>query len=84
MSRKTLKGIVSSNKTPQTLVVEVLRLKRLPKYKKYIRVSKRHKAHYDEGRYELGETVLIEETRPLSKDKRWRVIGKANKEHQPS
>lgn len=78
MSRKTLKGVVSSNKMLKTVVVEVSRLKQLPKYKKYIRVSKRYKAHCEEGQYKVGDVVLIEETQPLSKDKRWRVVGRPN------
>lgn len=79
MSRKTIKGIVASNKTPKTLVVRVSRLKQHPKYKKYREVSKRYKAHYEEGQYQIGEEVVIEETRPTSRDKRWRVKGLVKK-----
>lgn len=74
MSKKVLKGTVVSTKTPKTLVVEVSRLKQHPLYKKRYTVSKRFKAHYDEGNFSEGDSVTIEETRPISKDKRWKVI----------
>ncbi|OGZ61580.1 MAG: 30S ribosomal protein S17 [Candidatus Spechtbacteria bacterium RIFCSPLOWO2_02_FULL_38_8] len=71
---KKLKGIVASNKMQKTLVVVVNRLVEHPKYKKRIKISKRYKAHYDSGEFKEGDRVVIEETRPLSKDKRWRVV----------
>lgn len=71
---RTLKGIVVSDKMRHTVVVRVDRLKKHPKYQKYYRSSKRFKAHADGTEYRIGDTVLIQETRPISKDKRWRVV----------
>ena len=56
-----------------TVVVRVDRLKKHPKYLKYYRISKRFKAHDEKGEYRTGDQVIIEETRPISKDKRWKV-----------
>ena len=72
--RKKMSGRVVSNKMQKTLVVEVRRLKAHPIYKKRKSISKRYKAHYEEGEYNIGDAVQIEETRPLSKGKRWRVL----------
>jgi small subunit ribosomal protein S17 len=52
------------------------RLKMQEKYKKQYKVSKRYKAHDEEGQYHVGDKVVIQETRPISKDKRWIVISK--------
>jgi len=57
----------------KTVVVQTLRLKKNAKYKKYFKVSNRFKAHDEENQYHVGDEVLIEETRPISKDKRWKV-----------
>ncbi|MCC6405356.1 MAG: 30S ribosomal protein S17 [Candidatus Yanofskybacteria bacterium] len=73
---RTLKGIVVSDKMTKTVVVEVLRLKKNEKYKKFYKVSARYQAHDEKGEYHVGDTVLIQETRPLSKTKRWVVIEK--------
>jgi small subunit ribosomal protein S17 len=75
---KILKGIVVSDKMQKTAVVRVQRLKKHPKYKKYYKVSKKFKAHNPEDQYHIGDKVLIKETKPMSKDKRWRIIGKAD------
>ncbi|OGM97294.1 MAG: 30S ribosomal protein S17 [Candidatus Yanofskybacteria bacterium RIFCSPHIGHO2_01_FULL_39_8b] len=77
MSR-VLKGTVVSDKMQKTAVVEILRLKKHPKYKKYYKVSKRFKAHNLENKYKTGEKVLIQETKPMSKEKRWQIIGRAD------
>lgn len=66
-----------SDKMQKTVVVAVTRRKKHPKYKKYFNVTKRFKAHDEKGEYHIGDKVIIEETRPLSKDKRWVVVGKA-------
>ena len=72
-ARKTQVGTVVSDKMQKTVVVEVQSRGRHSQYKKIVRQSRRFKAH-DEGREaRVGDTVLIAETRPLSKDKRWRV-----------
>ena len=72
--KKTLKGEVVSNKMEKTLVVLVKRFVKHSKYDKYRTISKRHKAHYEEGEYNLGDNVTIEECNPISKDKKFRVI----------
>lgn len=75
-SRKRLSGVVVSNKMKDTLVVSVDRIVAHPVYKKRRTLSKRYKAHYTEGEYSVGDKVEIEETKPMSKDKRWLVIKK--------
>ena len=71
---KRMHGKVVSNKMQKTLVVSVNRLVAHPKYKKRRIVSKRYKVHYDSGIFSIGDVVNIEETRPLSKDKRWKIV----------
>ena len=73
MKRK-LQGIIVSDKMEKTVVVKVERMKEHPKYKRRYRVSKKYKAHVEEGDFKIGDKVVIEECRPLSKDKKWRVI----------
>ncbi|MCD6568626.1 30S ribosomal protein S17 [bacterium] len=73
-SKRKLKGIVVSDKMQKTVVVKVTRLKFHPKYKKYYRVSKKFKAHDEENQCRVGDKVIIEETRPISKEKRWKVV----------
>lgn len=68
-------GKVVSAKMQKTVVVVVNRLKEHPRYKKRYVVSKRYKAHNENPEVKEGDTVLIEETRPISRDKRWRVVG---------
>lgn len=75
MKRK-LQGTIVSDKMNKTRVVEVVRLKKHPRYEKYFKVSARFKAHDENNEYKTGEKVLIEETRPISKDKRWRIVSK--------
>ena len=70
---RKLKGTVISNKMTHTLVVRVDTLKRHPKYQKFYRTSKKFKAHDESGAYRVGDVVTMVETRPISKDKRWRV-----------
>ncbi len=74
--RKKLQGTIVSAKTPQTLVVEIERIKVHPKYKRRYKSHKRYKAHYDEGEFNVGAKVIIEECRPISKDKNWKVVKK--------
>jgi len=76
MSKKRLQGIVVSDKMQKTVVVEVARFKLDSKYKKRYRVTKRYKAHDEKQEYKVGDKVVIEECRPISKEKKWRVIGK--------
>jgi small subunit ribosomal protein S17 len=72
-ARKTQVGTVVSDRMHKTVVVEVQTRGRHPFYKKVIRHSRRFKAHDEAGEAHVGDTVVIAETRPLSKDKRWRV-----------
>ncbi len=71
--RKTLVGIVSSDKMDKTVIVAVNRLVLHPVYKKYVRKNKKVKAHDERKECHVGDKVLLVETRPLSKEKRWRV-----------
>mgnify|MGYP003394987251 FL=1 len=75
---KIIEGIVVSDKMQKTIVVEVLRLKKHSKYKKYFKSSQRFKAHSPENAYHVGDKVRLQETRPMSKDKRWVVLEKLN------
>jgi small subunit ribosomal protein S17 len=71
-----LTGKVVSDKMAKTVVVLVERLKEHPKYHKRYRVSKKYKAHDEKGEFKTGDVVVIEECRPLSADKRWKVVEK--------
>jgi len=71
--RKTRVGRVVSNKMDKTVVVTVETLRHHPLYKKTIRKAVKFKAHDEKNECRLGDTVKIIETRPLSKEKRWRV-----------
>ncbi len=75
--KRRLSGVVVSDKMQKTRVVAVSRLKKHPKYLKYYRVTRRFKAHDAADEYKTGEAVVIEETRPISRDKRWRIVGRA-------
>jgi small subunit ribosomal protein S17 len=70
---RNLVGRIQSDKMDKTVVVVTMRVKLHPVYKKYIRVRKRYKAHDEENQFRIGDRVEIVETRPMSKDKRWRV-----------
>lgn len=74
---RTLKALVVSDKMTKTVVVEITRLKMDPKYKKQYKTTTRFKAHDENGEYHVGDRVIIRETRPVSKDKRWVVVSKA-------
>ncbi len=71
--RKTLIGVVISDKMDKTVVVMVNRLVLHPVYKKYIRKKKKVKAHDEKNECRIGDKVLLIESRPLSREKRWRV-----------
>lgn len=71
--KKTLIGIVISDKMDKTVTVLVERLTQHSTYKKYIRKRKKFKAHDEQNACRIGDKVLIVESRPLSKDKHWRV-----------
>ena len=65
-----------SDKMTKTVVVKVSSMKKHPKYKKYFKVSAKYKVHDEENQYHTGDRVLIKETRPMSKEKRWIVVSK--------
>ncbi len=71
--RKILTGLVISDKMDKTVVVMVNRLVLHPIYKKYVRKRKKVKAHDEKNECRVGDKVLLIETRPLSREKRWRV-----------
>ena len=73
-NRKRLIGKVLSNKMDKTVVVEIENLIMHPLYKKSMRRSKRVKSHDEKNQCDIGDIVRIEETRPLSKDKRYRLV----------
>ena len=72
--RKVREGFVVSAKMDKTIVVSVERLARHPLYKRVVRLTTKFKAHDEANDAKVGDTVLIEESRPLSATKRWRVV----------
>ena len=73
-ARKTRIGVVVSDKMAKTVVVSIERRVQHPVYGKMVRRTKKLKAHDEQNEAKTGDTVRIMETRPLSKDKRWRVV----------
>jgi len=73
-TKLVLQGTVTSDKMAKTIVVEILMRKLHPLYKKYVTKSKTVKAHDEKNDARIGDTVRVEECRPLSRDKRWRLI----------
>ena len=71
--RKTKEGVVVSDAMQKTRVVKIERVYRHPQYQRVIRMSKKLKAHDEGNASKVGDRVLIEETRPMSKEKRWRI-----------
>lgn len=71
--RKSREGVVVSDGMQKTRVVKIERMFRHPRYQRVIRTSKKLKAHDETNESRVGDRVLIEETRPLSKEKRWRI-----------
>jgi small subunit ribosomal protein S17 len=72
--KKVLSGVVVSDKMDKTVVVKVNRFVKHPVYGKFLNKSKKYKAHDPENTYKVGDKVDIEETRPISKDKHFKVI----------
>ncbi|HSK93906.1 MAG TPA: 30S ribosomal protein S17 [Candidatus Angelobacter sp.] len=72
--RRTKTGRVVSDKMDKTVVVSVERLRRHPIYKRVVRLSTKFKAHDQENTARVGDTVRIEESKPLSREKRWTVV----------
>lgn len=77
VKKRKLQGVVVSDKMAKTAVVAVSHERKHPKYLKYYRITKRLKAHDENKEYKVGDQVIIEETRPISKEKRWKIIAKA-------
>jgi len=73
---KILKGVVVSDKMDKTVVVSVSRFVKHPLYGKFYKVSKKYKAHDEKNQFKTGDKVEIIETKPISKDKRFKVISK--------
>jgi small subunit ribosomal protein S17 len=72
--RRRLLGRVVSDKMDKTVIVEVIRRSREQVYKKYVRSRNRYKAHDEKNEFKVGDSVEIMEHRPISKDKRWKVV----------
>ncbi len=74
LNKKTLTGTVVSNKMDKTVVIKVVRQFSHPTLKKVVKTTKRYKAHDENNECQPGDLVSVCETRPLSKEKRWRLI----------
>ena len=74
--QKTLKGTVVSDKMDKTVVVAVTRFVKHPKYQKFLKITKKFKAHDENNAHKTGEKVEIVQTRPISKDKHFKVVTK--------
>ena len=72
--RKTRVGVVVSDKMDKTIVVSIKERVKHPLYQKTVNRTKKLKAHDEKNECGIGDTVMVAETRPLSKDKRWRVV----------
>jgi small subunit ribosomal protein S17 len=72
-NKRTIKGVVVSDKMDKTVVVKTERLVKHTGFRKYVRQHQKYKAHDERNECGVGDTVLIVESRPLSRDKRWRV-----------
>lgn len=74
MAKRVLQGVVVSDRMDKTVVVQIERKVRHPLYGKIIRLTKKYHAHDEENRCQVGDTVAIQEWRPISKKKRWMVL----------
>jgi len=74
VNKRKLEGVVTSDKMMKTIVVSVTRIKTNEKYNKQYKVSRKFKAHDENREAKIGDAVVIEETRPISRDKRWRLV----------
>lgn len=72
--KRRFKGIVISNKMEKTIVVKVERTKMHPKYKKIYKIHKKYKVHDPKNQAKIGDKVIFEECRPISKDKKWKLL----------
>jgi small subunit ribosomal protein S17 len=71
---KVLNGVVVSDKMDKTVVVSVTRFVKHPKYQKFVKISKKYKAHDENNAHKVGDIIEIIESRPLSKDKHFTVV----------
>ncbi|EJF77113.1 30S ribosomal protein S17 [Candidatus Bartonella washoeensis Sb944nv] len=74
MPKRILQGVVVSDKSDKTVVVKVERRYSHPLLKKTVRQSKKYKAHDENNQFKIGDQISIQESRPISKDKRWTVV----------
>tara|TARA_Y100001947_G_scaffold60219_1_gene50689 strand:- start:36 stop:317 length:282 start_codon:yes stop_codon:yes gene_type:complete len=74
-NKKTMTGVVVSNKMDKTVVVKVERRFSHPVFKKVVKTTKKYKVHDEKNECLEGDFIRIQETRPLSKEKRWRLLG---------
>ena len=79
-NKKTMTGVVVSNKMDKTVVVKVERRFSHPVFKKVVKTTKKYKVHDEKNECLEGDLVRIQETRPLSKEKRWRLLGIISKD----
>lgn len=75
--KRQLKGIVTSDKMNKTIVVAVSRVKKHTKYHKQYKVTKKFKVHDEKNEYKVDDKVIIQESKPISKGKRWIVVKKS-------
>ena len=75
VNKKTMTGVVVSNKMDKTVVVKVERRFSHPVFKKVVKTTKKYKVHDEKNECLEGDFIRIQETRPLSKEKRWRLLG---------
>ena len=80
VNKKTMTGVVVSNKMDKTIVVKVERRFAHPVFKKVVKTTKKYKVHDENNECVEGDFIRIQETRPLSKEKRWRLIDIVAKE----
>ena len=74
--KRRISGVVVSDKMQKTRVIAVQRLKKHPKYLKYYHMTTKFKAHDENNEYKTGDKVVIEESRPLSREKRWKIVAR--------
>lgn len=83
-TKKEFTGSVISNRMQKTIIVRVLRVSKHPKYGRIAKSYNKFKAHDEKNEAQIGDTVRIQETRPLSKDKRWRMLAILKKANAPA
>ncbi len=75
MPKRVLEGVVTSNSCDKTVTVLVTRRVKHPKYKKYVNITKKYHAHDEKNKCNIGDSITICETNPISKTKCWMVVG---------